>query len=281
MKSYKEIMEILDKKEQFTYDEEYSVFEYYKSYRDVSVRDKMIVKNRGLVSGVAKHFKTEGVEYEDLLQEGCFGLCKAFELFEHERGFKFSTYAVHWITSFISRYIGNCSRTIRIPVYLSDDIQKIKAVQNKFMNENGYLPDEKYIAEHTGLDAGKIVMLLEADKMTNPISIHMKIQTDDNEALLENIIEDTKNSHCMDDVIQKTDMECLWGIVQSVLTEKEFDVICRRMGHSSGEKESLEDIAVVYNVTRERIRQIESKALRKLNHCRYKKQLYEMLETYS
>lgn len=234
-----------------------------------AAREHLIKANSRLVISVAKRYVGRGVPFLDLIQEGNIGLMRAVGKFDYRRGYKFSTYATWWIRQAVSRAVADQGRTIRVPVHMHDQIRRYAETRRHLAQETGRDPTLEEIAEAMGLPPEKVLRIQRAAQL--PISLETPVG-DDGDAFLGDFIEDETSEEPVDAAVRDLLRECINEVLES-FDPREVRILKLRFGLDDGRPHTLEEVGQKFNLTRERIRQIEAEALRRLRHPRHRRRL--------
>lgn len=271
------IDDILDKDRVWTRAEEQEVFHYYREHPSNELRNAIVKKNMAMVYTFSEVYRPSNVPMEDIVQEGMVGLIQATEYFDPDKGVKFSTYAHYWVRQTINRYMMNCERNIRIPVHIHENLYKINKIIADYEKENyGEGPSVEYLAKILGMEEDRVrdIIVYEHDTVTTSLN-KVYDGEDGGKVELENAI--SMNYNLESEVVWDIERQEIVKMAKLLLKKREWDVLDMRFGIERYEPMTLERAGKLLNITRERVRQIEKGALRKLKRYRYFKEFQGVL----
>lgn len=237
---------------------------------DARAKDQMVEANMRLVINIAKNYHNALVPFEDLVQEGAIGLMTAAERFDASKGYRFSTYATHWIRQSISRAIDNKAKAIRIPAHVSESLRKLERTRAMLLRESGEEPSTETLASHLGMTPRKVNALMQAGQ--EPVSLDMLVGDEENTTLA-SLINDRASPNPQDTILVQ-EMRSELGKLLAILTPREQEIMRRRLGFEDESAQVLQEIGENMHISRERVRQIEMQALKKLKYAARRRNLY-------
>lgn len=242
---------------------------------DCRAKDRLVEANMRLVINIAKNYHNPLVPFEDLVQEGAIGLMTAAERYDPARGYRFSTYATHWIRQAISRAIDNKSKAIRIPAHVSETLRRMERTKAMLMREHGEEPSAELLAQHLGISLRKVsALLLSAQE---PVSLDMLVGEEENTTLA-SLLNDREASNPQEAMLI-AEMQKELNSLFSILTPRERDIMRRRLGFDEDSTQVLQEIGETLHISRERVRQIEMIALKKLKFAAKRRELHSYLSS--
>ena len=240
---------------------------------DSRAKDRLVEANMRLVINIAKNYHNPLVPFEDLVQEGAIGLMTAAERYDPGKGYRFSTYATHWIKQAISRAIDNKAKAIRIPAHVSETLRKLEKMRALMMREQGEEPSPEQLGQRLGMSARKVNSLLQAGM--EPVSLDMLVGDEENTTLASLIFDRTAVNP--QEVVLSAEMQQQLDALLSILTPREREIMRKRLGFEDDSAQVLQEIGETMHISRERVRQIEVQALRKLKFAAKRRDLFSYL----
>lgn len=241
---------------------------------DEEARQKLVEANMRLVMNIAKHYRNALVPFEDLVQEGAIGLMNAVERYDPSKGYRFSTYATHWIRQAIGRAIDNKAKTVRIPAHVAEQLRRMERERERLRRETGDEPSVEQLAKAMGVSPKKILQLQQAAQ--EPLSLDMLVGEEEDTSL-GSLIHDQNVRDPEEVILEHERRKVLDELLETELTERERQVIIRRLGYGDQDEQVLQEIGEALKISRERVRQIEQQAMRKLKDAAKRRGLREYL----
>lgn len=272
----KNLQDILNSDSPWSAEEETIIFSFYQKNRDPDLKNIIVKKNLGLIRKFSVSYLNSGIDLEDLQQEAVFGLMTAVDYFDLNKGCKFSTYASNWIQQVMTRYIINHRNNVRIPVYIMEMNRKIMSLTKKYQEQYGMDPSIEYLSNELKVEPDKIEYAMEKIRTLETASLNALITSENSkrDTELGELLSDQFIPSVEDSVFQKIDAEALIECMSEILNPRERKVLFLRYGINGTRTHTLEEVGQELKLTRERIRQIEKGALKKLRNCQKLRKQY-------